>query len=514
MISSTSGDSSRNIIKWVLVQWPTKKLDIVHMRSILCPSRKVEVGRYVNLHWAGTENTALVVALSHDREMLETLMKKRSKSPVADPSWSRKMEEIHRDYSPSASSWEPSDDETTSSADSDEDIQEIRKHKVIDKKRRPLNRLSMENLVTPKHKSTPIKSRSESSLKTLRRKNVKSQDGRINKRRTDRSLPALARNIRAERNNQKIRLIKKDDYLYRTENMLTRFECIMNSVVERRKSMSPKARRLEESPEAPQWHESLKISESSKSSESPDARADNRKQQRKHMNGFLDEAQAGPSRPVEPMEEDHEDVFKRSDDEVLINNKFRKFRKFRKFLNKEIRRIKTDKNQTIQESMKRILDEIKQTLAIPEFKANEENENINTTLEPTDKPDKEWIGIGTGKTLVHKDKFKNVKWKSYTIATRSLLLAVFSRRILATHSLTGKKSPAFLHKPAKMSLDPQAVSDVISEITDKFGVAESLVRATITTKCADEAKMLRMRHGKCEDELENIPPSPNADKKA
>ncbi|CAH1639231.1 unnamed protein product [Spodoptera littoralis] len=458
---STSGDSSRNIMKWVLVQWPTKKRDIVHMRSILCPSEKVEVGRYVNLHWAGRENTALVVALSNDREMLETMMKKRSRSPVAGPSWSRKMEEIDRDYSPSASSWEPSDDETTSSADSDEDIQEIRKHKVIDKKRRPLNRLSMENLVTPKHKSTPIKSRSESSLKTLRRKNVKSQDGRISKGRTDRSLPALARNIRAERN--KIRAITKDDYLYRIENVLTSYKCLINSVVEHRKSMSPKARRLEESPEAPQWPESLKLSESLKSSESSDAHADNRKQ-RKHMNGFLDEAQAGPSRPVEPMEEDHEDEFDRSDDEVLITNKFSK-------VHKEIHRVKTDKNvtlKTMEKSIKRVTNEMNRSQVIEEFKANEKNENNNTAIEPTDKPDKEWIGIGSGKTLVHKDKFKNVKWKSYTIATRSLLLAVFSRRILATHCLTGKKSPAFLHKPAKMSLDPQAVSDVIYEITNKF----------------------------------------------
>ncbi|CAH1639232.1 unnamed protein product [Spodoptera littoralis] len=120
MNSSTSGDSSKNIMKWVLVQWPTKKRDLVHMQSILCPTEKVEVGRYVDLHWAGRENTALVVALSHDREMLESMMKKRSRSPVAGPSWSRKMEEIDRDYSPSASSLKPSDDETTSLADTDE----------------------------------------------------------------------------------------------------------------------------------------------------------------------------------------------------------------------------------------------------------------------------------------------------------------------------------------------------------------------------------------------------------
>ncbi|XP_022822925.1 uncharacterized protein LOC111353936 [Spodoptera litura] len=509
-VSSTSGSSSRNT-KWVLVQWPTKKRDLVNMKSLLCSSEdEVRAGRYVNLHWAGRQNTALVVAISDDRQRLESMMK-RSRSPVAGSSWSRKMEKIDGDYSPSASSWKPSEDETTSSADSDEDIQAIRKHKIIDKKRRLLNRHSMNNLVTPKHRSTPIESRSESSLKSLRRENVKFQDGRINKGRTDRSLPASARNIRTERINHKIRPIKKDDCFYRMENLITMFECLIDSITECRKSMSPKARRLEESPEAPQRHESLKLSESLKSSESLDAQTYNRKQQRKHMNGCLNEAQAGPSRPVEPMEEDHENEFDRSDDEVLITNHLSRV------LNKEIHRMKTDKNvtrKTIEKSVKRITTEIKSCQkAIVELKANKENENINTAIKPTDKTDKEWIGIGTGKTLVHKDKYKNVNWKSYTIATRSLLLAIFSRQVLATHSLSGKKSPAFLHKPAKRSLDPQAVSDVIYEITDKFGVSESLVRATITTKCADEAKMLRMRHGKCEDH-ENIPPPPNADGKA
>ncbi|CAH1639228.1 unnamed protein product [Spodoptera littoralis] len=471
MIRSTSGDSSRNIMKWVLVQWPTKKRDIVHMRSILCPTEKVEVGRYVNLHWAGRENTALVVALSHDREMLENMMKKRSKSPVPGPSWSRTMEEIDRDYSPSASSLKPSDDETTSLADSDEDIQEIRKRKIIDRKRRLLKRLSMENLVTPKHRSTPIKSRSESSINTLRRKNVKSQDGRINTGRT------LATAVTF---NQKYRILRREDYPDHINSLITSFECLINLYIEHIKNLSPNARLEEspeppqnESPEAPQRHES---SESSKSSE-----------------------------------EDHEDDFDGSDVEVLITNKFSKV------LNKEIHRMKPDKNvthQTIEKSIKRITDKIKRSQAIVEFKDDEESENINTAVEPTDQPDKEWIGIGSGKTLVHKDKFKNVNWKSYTIATRSLLLAVFPRRILATHSLTGKKSPAFLHKPAKMSLDPQVVSDVVSEIMYKFRVEESLVRAIITTKCSDEAKMLKIRHDKSEDDLENIPPPANDDKNA
>ncbi|XP_013148133.1 PREDICTED: uncharacterized protein LOC106110775 [Papilio polytes] len=130
----------------------------------------------------------------------------------------------------------------------------------------------------------------------------------------------------------------------------------------------------------------------------------------------------------------------------------------------------------------------------------------NTTDNITEE---EWMPIGSGKTLIHKDKYKKVNWKSYTIATRTLLLATFPRRILATHSLTGKRSPAFQNKPAKMCLDPKIVSDVIMEITSRFRVKENLVRSIITTKCADECKMfkLRMKHKhKQVQNQENTPP--------
>ncbi|KAI5638420.1 BEN domain-containing protein [Phthorimaea operculella] len=125
-------------------------------------------------------------------------------------------------------------------------------------------------------------------------------------------------------------------------------------------------------------------------------------------------------------------------------------------------------------------------------KYDKANVLIEKDKNQNDKPD-EWIPIGSGKTLIHKDQYRKVNWKSYTIATRTLLLAVFPRRILATHSLTGKRSPAFQNKPAKMCLDPKIVSDVIIEITDRFKVKENHVRSIITTKCADECKMQKMR---------------------
>ncbi|XP_072945106.1 uncharacterized protein [Epargyreus clarus] len=126
-------------------------------------------------------------------------------------------------------------------------------------------------------------------------------------------------------------------------------------------------------------------------------------------------------------------------------------------------------------------------------KFNRVEQNFNSKQNSKCESEDEWVPIGSGKTMIHKDKFRKVNWKSYTIATRTLLLAAFPRRILATHSLTGKRSPAFQNKPPKMCLDPKIVMDIILEITSKFKVKENLVRGIITTKCADECKMFKAR---------------------
>ncbi|GBP90671.1 Protein insensitive [Eumeta japonica] len=106
---------------------------------------------------------------------------------------------------------------------------------------------------------------------------------------------------------------------------------------------------------------------------------------------------------------------------------------------------------------------------------------------------KEMVPIGAGTTLVPKEVYSKINWKSYTMATRKLLMAVFSRRTLATHSLTGKASPAFLSKPAKLCLDPEKVADIVMTVTANSHVKGSLVRSAITTKCADENKMLKLQ---------------------
>ncbi|KAJ2945729.1 hypothetical protein O0L34_g569 [Tuta absoluta] len=103
------------------------------------------------------------------------------------------------------------------------------------------------------------------------------------------------------------------------------------------------------------------------------------------------------------------------------------------------------------------------------------------------------VRIGDGHATVPARLLKQLEGTYYTNAVRKLLTAVFSRRILATHSLTGKPSPAFPNKPAKKKLDSALVNDIIQTVCDNCNVEENLVRISITTKCADESKMLRSR---------------------
>lgn len=111
------------------------------------------------------------------------------------------------------------------------------------------------------------------------------------------------------------------------------------------------------------------------------------------------------------------------------------------------------------------------------------------------------IAIGSNQTLVPVHILRSIDWKNYKTATRKLLVSLFPRSILASRSLTGRPSPAFhdRNKPVKEKLDQSIISDIIQIITRKCGVHESQVRTAITTKCADENKMMRNREGKKND---------------
>ncbi|XP_049875776.1 protein insensitive-like [Pectinophora gossypiella] len=120
------------------------------------------------------------------------------------------------------------------------------------------------------------------------------------------------------------------------------------------------------------------------------------------------------------------------------------------------------------------------------------------------------VSIGDGNAKVPSRLLDRLNWSSYTNVTRKLLTAVFSRNVLATHSLTGRPSPAFPDKPAKKKLNSAIVNDIVQTVVQRCKVSERLVRVSITTKCADEAKMLRNRNllnKRRVSKLENTPPS-------
>lgn len=55
--------------------------------------------------------------------------------------------------------------------------------------------------------------------------------------------------------------------------------------------------------------------------------------------------------------------------------------------------------------------------------------------------DEELVPIGCNKSMVPKYVMRSINWSSYKAATRKLLITLFPRNVLATHSLTGKPSP-------------------------------------------------------------------------
>ncbi|XP_030555543.1 early boundary activity protein 2-like [Drosophila novamexicana] len=103
--------------------------------------------------------------------------------------------------------------------------------------------------------------------------------------------------------------------------------------------------------------------------------------------------------------------------------------------------------------------------------------------------------LGPHGTRINAKDYGQVFWTSAPVATRCLLAAVFSSDELATHTLTGKPSPAFYgrERPAKKMLDQNRVDDIVVSVRNRTGGKERHIRATITTKCADTAKKYKRR---------------------
>ncbi|XP_011293531.2 protein insensitive-like [Musca domestica] len=111
--------------------------------------------------------------------------------------------------------------------------------------------------------------------------------------------------------------------------------------------------------------------------------------------------------------------------------------------------------------------------------------------------------LGPNGTAVDSRSYSSIIWSSSASATRQLLSFVFTADILATHTLTGKPSPAFYgrERPAKMQLDPIKAADIIHCVKSKFNCSEREIRAAITTKCSDTSKKYKRRSQKLQMDL-------------
>ncbi|XP_050321527.1 early boundary activity protein 2 isoform X1 [Bactrocera neohumeralis] len=106
----------------------------------------------------------------------------------------------------------------------------------------------------------------------------------------------------------------------------------------------------------------------------------------------------------------------------------------------------------------------------------------------------EFVVIGANNTRVLKKFLLELNWNNTGPAiTRKLLSRIFDHKTLATHTLTGKPSPAFLNmnKPEKGQLNQLIVQDIIEFMLFMTDLRARDVKTSITTKCADECKKLR-----------------------
>lgn len=388
---------------WLLVEWNNGRRDVVYIKSVLKPvNMKLEIGQEMTVNRKGEPEAAKLIARARERHTLEFMIKK----DMAGPSKGFKQDE-GEDFSSSASSWTPSDGD----AQSDDSITATQENKNFERYRRQYVNTSNKKVLIPSNKANPIE-------KTTRKR---SHNGTIlNQNNSYINTPPTAK-TNATSNMKMTKEVK-----YCIQGIFEIFKGIFRQVEDLKKPLQMQLT------EDPGRYDIQHIITPATTSEEPINLSP--MQTGETTNGFIDN------------EHSENEEFNRSDDNVLISNKYKSV---------------TVKNET-----------------------NRERESVN----------KEWIPIGSGKTLIHKDKFAKINWKSYTVATRTLLMAVFPRKVLATHSLTGKRSPAFRNKPAKMCLDPKKTSDIIMEIIDRFKVRENLVRGIITTKCADECKMWKMRN--------------------
>ncbi|XP_055684654.1 uncharacterized protein LOC129790869 [Lutzomyia longipalpis] len=120
---------------------------------------------------------------------------------------------------------------------------------------------------------------------------------------------------------------------------------------------------------------------------------------------------------------------------------------------------------------------------------NDVKKSSTTPQLPTAYQREEDIVIGSNGTKINAVFARGLDWDNDYIAIRRVAVKVFGKKTLATHSLSGKRSPAFPDRAAKPPLDPRKVDDIIEYAMRNADILASAVRRILTAKCADENKM-------------------------
>ncbi|XP_077582180.1 uncharacterized protein LOC144202926 [Stigmatopora nigra] len=97
-------------------------------------------------------------------------------------------------------------------------------------------------------------------------------------------------------------------------------------------------------------------------------------------------------------------------------------------------------------------------------------------------------------------------YKKYTTA---LLMMLFDRETLATHSLQGRRNSMNGEDFPKPQLPPDILRSIIEHVSVKFGIDGSMVKSAIRTKLNNEDKLLKKRLGWVKAEPK--PPIPLSD---
>ncbi|XP_017774117.1 PREDICTED: uncharacterized protein LOC108560907 [Nicrophorus vespilloides] len=105
-----------------------------------------------------------------------------------------------------------------------------------------------------------------------------------------------------------------------------------------------------------------------------------------------------------------------------------------------------------------------------------------------------YIYFGQNNTRIPKDVFFSIDWTCYKLATRRLLLEIFPKNVLATHSLSAKEGTKFMQriKSPKPVLNVKIIEDIISVVCEKCKCTPTLVRTAIAYKCGNVSKRMKI----------------------